>query len=54
MGKMDDLVQEIADSKAENKRLKESLEEYGSHDPDCAVIQYNDNCDCGYEQALKE
>ncbi len=53
MPKTDDLVQEIADLKEENKRLREALEEYGDHDNNCRIWD-NQDCDCGYEQALKE
>ncbi len=38
---------------AENKRLREALEEYGDHDHNCSLIQINKECDCGFEQVLQ-
>ena len=39
---------------ASHAKLVEMIGEYADHHSDCAIIQYNQDCDCGYEQSLKE
>ena len=55
MSHADDLVKEIVELKAENKRLREALEKYGDHSKECHDEKYPEawHCICGYEQALK-
>jgi len=50
--------EQIIELQAETKRLKEALEKYGWHEIDCAYVQglkgnAVEDCDCGFEQALK-
>jgi len=65
-GSPDPLRERIAELEAENLRLREALENYGTHGPKCMAGYYNDRpdgfgpfipkgpCDCGLADALKE
>ena len=48
------LEKKVKEQAEQIKRLKELLENYGNHIPDCDLLLYGTKpCSCGYEQTLK-
>ena len=45
----------LKDLIAENKRLKDVLDEYGKHHKTCKIIMHGNEylCTCGFKQALE-
>ena len=44
----------FTDKEQEIDRLRKDLKKYGSHLHWCDIIHGHDNCDCGFDEALKE